>query len=99
MGSSISDSWENEYLKKADRFEKICLREDKAGYEHDLQGTSAPAESACQFLKKTARVSKALSFFFILIIMISHSTSEHSATYIKHEEGYFERFVPTKVNE
>lgn len=98
MSSLLSDSWEKEYLKKADKFEKICIKEDKAGYEHDLQGSALPAEYACKFLKKTSIYSKILSFFFILILLVSHQTSEHSSTIIKNEEGYFEKITPSKVN-
>lgn len=98
MSDLFSDSWEKEYLKKADRFEKICLKNDNVGYEHDLQASSLTAECACKFLKKTSTISKGLSFFFILVLLISHHTSDYSSTNIKNEEGYFERVSPVKVN-
>src|SRR5690554_6712621 len=98
MGKMLEDSWESAYLKKADKFEKICLKEDRVGYEHDLQASSLPAEYACSFLKKTSIYSKGLSVFFFLILLLAHHTSEYSVTSVKSEEGYFERIYPVKVN-
>lgn len=97
MSDLIADSWEKDYLKKADRFEKICAKTDKLGYEHDLQGSSATAEYACKFLKKVSLYSKILSVFFFLIILAAHKTSDYSSTVLKFDEGYFEKITPVKV--
>lgn len=98
MSGVFSDSWEKEYLKKADKYEKICLKEDKLGFEYDLQGSSTAADYACVFLKKISITSKILSVFFFLIILLAHHTSDHSGTALKIDEGYFERIYPVKVN-
>lgn len=97
MSDLISDSWEKDYLKKADRFEKICVKADKLGYEHDLQGSSSTAECACRLLKKISLYSKIISVFFVLIILTAHKTSDYSSTVLKFDEGYFEKINPVKV--
>lgn len=97
MSDLLSDSWEKEYLKKADGFEKICQRHDSSGYLHDLQAPSGPAEHALKFLKKVSFYSKVLIGIFVIVILFSHYQTGHSVPYAKTDNGEFERLYPSKV--
>lgn len=97
MSELFKEPWEQEYLKKASEFEKICQKRDALGYEYDLQGSAHASEYAIKFLRKVSLSSKVLIVIFTLIVLAGHYRAEHSDIIIKVDGGEFHHVTPAQV--